>query len=194
MNAEQLEDLHKLVWRFRQLAQPDYPTPNPVDSLYYAFTEAGEAIDAMLRKKRPNDKRNNRRNLDPLDEWADCAFMVLTALSWYRGSECRGIYEPVTFPVTVEFLCTRLAGHLYPDPQYALDNDPEDALDNHDLALTVALIARLPGIDLTERVRGRLTRIVYRHIPAWRWEKFADILPGIRPFCVELGDEDENGF
>jgi NTP pyrophosphatase (non-canonical NTP hydrolase) len=64
-----------------QEIEPYWATPDPLNSLRYAFCEAAEAMDAWLRAERPSDSRNNERQNDVLDELADCAIMLLTAVS-----------------------------------------------------------------------------------------------------------------
>ena len=72
------QDLHNLVWRYRDELAEYWPTP-PIDhALAFAVTEAGEAIDAWLRTF-PEYARNNDKDHDELDEWSDCAMMLITA-------------------------------------------------------------------------------------------------------------------
>jgi len=72
--------LHRAVWELRAEIGHVWLTPSPLDCLRYAFTEAGEAMDAWLRQQRPDDARNNARDADVLDELADCAIMLVSAL------------------------------------------------------------------------------------------------------------------
>jgi hypothetical protein len=72
--------LHTHVWRVRAEIGHTWLTPEPLDCLRYAVTEAGEAMDAHLRALRPDDARNNERRLDVLDELGDCAIMLASAL------------------------------------------------------------------------------------------------------------------
>jgi len=74
------EELHKAVFEVRELICNDWPTPGVDDSIMYALTELGEAYDALLRAKRPNDKRRNDRENEIFSELGDCAVMLLTAL------------------------------------------------------------------------------------------------------------------
>jgi len=73
-----VSELYKLVWQWRE-ENAWFPIPDPIDSIRYAVTEAGEAVDADLRARRTKDLRNNDRVEDPLDELADAAIMVISA-------------------------------------------------------------------------------------------------------------------
>lgn len=78
-----LEEAHAIVWEMRKNLKDYWPCPDPLDSLRYAATESGEAIDAYLRGSRLFDKRNNHRNNSVESELADCAMMLLTAMPEY---------------------------------------------------------------------------------------------------------------
>ena len=72
--------MHGKVWALRDVLGDKWPTPDTADSLAYAVTEVGEAIDADLRNRRPNDARNNHRNVSVPHELAQAVMMLLTAL------------------------------------------------------------------------------------------------------------------
>jgi hypothetical protein len=156
MTQQELNDLHALVWQFRGMVSDFWPTPEPADALRYAFTEAGEAMDASLREKRPNDKRNNDKDHDRLDEWADCAIMLLTAVT----DDVTDLLVPYLAETAKkdddDYLCLRVAWHLYYSPS------------GMGLAETIGEIARYTGINLNDRINGRLRRITYKHVPAYR--------------------------
>lgn len=93
-----LAKVHRTVWDFREEMEHLWPSPGLVDSLRYAFTEAGEAMDARLRETRPGDSRNNDRQASVEEELADCAIMLLTALgkdlpAYYREYSMDGQYK-----------------------------------------------------------------------------------------------------
>lgn len=159
MNQEQLQDLHKLVWDFRGMASEFWPTPEPDDALRYAFTEAGEAIDADLRAKRPSDKRNNDKNHDRLDEWADCAIMLLTALPEWAAVDW---YPAHLSAPTDEMICLRVVNHMA---------NPSGV---GNVQWTIVAISQIPGIDLHRRIVRRLLRITYKHVPAYRHRMIVD--------------------
>ena len=57
----------------------------------------GEAIDADLRSRRPDDKRNNSRNVSVEHELAQAAMMLLTALGpeWEPSLYFDGYFDGV---------------------------------------------------------------------------------------------------
>jgi len=77
-----LEEYHSTVWEFRRLYDKYWATPEPKDCLYYALTEMGEAVDAYLRTKRPNDARNRNKKLSVYVELADAAIMLLSSMDY----------------------------------------------------------------------------------------------------------------
>ena len=77
--AEELQKCHALVWRYRGEMAEYWPTPPRTHALEFAVSEIGEAFDARMRTH-PDYARNNARDVDELDEWADTAMMLLTAL------------------------------------------------------------------------------------------------------------------
>ncbi len=152
---EQLQNLHKLVWGFRALVAEYWLTPEPEAALRYAFTEAGEAMDALLREKRPTDRRNNDKDHDRLDEWADCAIMLLTALPEGYASWATAVQVARGGAGSDARLGYRVAEHMI-NPLTSVE-------------ITVAMIAVLPGMNLQTRVVDRLRRIMHKHVPPYRW-------------------------
>ena len=70
----------ELVWDFRREMGEAWPTPHQGDALRFAFTEAGEVLDAWLRWKGGYARNNNGKSMDVLDELSDVAMMLITAL------------------------------------------------------------------------------------------------------------------
>lgn len=144
---------HTIVWDARRELAHVWPTPDRNDALRFAATEAGEAMDAYLRTRR-EFSRNRHRDHDELDEWADCAMMLLTAL----GPEYVTIGErprPITVaPRTRDDLVADVADLLRPRHRSALS-----MLD------AVGSIAVIPDMDLPTRLRSRLARIRDRVVP-----------------------------
>jgi len=153
ITKEQLQNLHKFVWDFRAVVAEFWPTPGVVDALRYAFTEAGEAVDARLRDKRPGDKRNRDKDADYLDEWADCAIMLITALP---GDVDSFVWRPALFSIRDELMCLRIADIMVGPATVTVE-------------LTLSMIAKMPGMDLPARVIERLRRIMHKHVPPYRW-------------------------
>ena len=73
--------VHRLTWAFR--SEPEisqsWATPPRNDSLAYAVTEVGEAVDAHLKAGRPGDLRRVRQGHETESELAMAAVMLLTA-------------------------------------------------------------------------------------------------------------------
>jgi NTP pyrophosphatase (non-canonical NTP hydrolase) len=152
--VNEVKQVHEMVWAFREFMEPYWPTPGPADSLRYAFTEAGEAMDAWLRQQRPNDARNNERQPDVLDELADAAIMLCTA----EIERPRGYYYPSNRGIDGICLDIALAG----------------SSGRHPLQV-VASLAEYPDMRLPSRVLGRLRAIYVKRWPVKndeRWERF----------------------
>jgi len=108
MNITDIQTLHSLVWSYRNRLSSLWPTPSCADSLAFAFTEIGEAVDAQLRQN-PVYNRNHDKNVDVDSELADCLIMLLTAMGdqfswrtsswdWYHKS-CMLSLETIAFQV-----------------------------------------------------------------------------------------------
>jgi len=96
-----VKDAYVVVWQYRGELEHVWPTPPPEDCRWFAYTEAGEAIDAMLRNNLKY-RRNNAKKLDEKDEWADCLIMLLSSMEngteiddipvWFRFSKTSSIF------------------------------------------------------------------------------------------------------
>lgn len=171
--AKELEELHGIVWNFREHMEPYWATPNPLDSLRYAFTEAADAMDAFLRLQRPDDSRNNVKNYDMLDELADCAIMLLTAVNVnhlkevYDEYEILSIWHNARIPEThrLETLCKQVA-----DATFHARNDVDEKSSIYlqwitQISFALGWIASYPGLNLEQRVKQNLGRIALKHLP-----------------------------
>lgn len=157
----ELQECHRLVWAFRKEIEPYWATPDPLNSLRYAFCEAAEAMDAWLRAERPNDSRNNERQNDVLDELADCAIMLLTAVPEFKF-ECPVVDNPLDNSLSA----------------FALDNLIMDigalflGFDSVCFSANVMIplfrIASYPEMELKQRIQGRLARIAFKHMPLFK--------------------------
>lgn len=147
-----IQELHKLVWDFRREMENYFPTPNREDSLAFAFTEIGEAVDAQLRQN-PIYKRNNTKEHSVERELAQCAMMLLTA----AGEEgLRPDFEG--YRQDVHWTLRQIAwevGDLYGDP---------DCDQRTDCFWAVSAITTL--IDLPLHLAAELERMRLRHGPA----------------------------
>ena len=142
----ELERCYEIVWKFRSVVSEWWPTPDKLSATRYACTEGGEVMEAFLRKMRPGDSRNNERNIDMLDEMADLAIMLITAL----GPDCERLGD-TQWKLTVDQLVSMMV--ITDDPNY-----------DHLLETQLMGVACFPGIELEQRIKERLTRIFGNHV------------------------------
>ena len=151
----ELQECHRLVWAFRKEIETYWTTPDPLNSLRYAFCECAEAMDAWLRAERPSDSRNNDRDNDVLDELADCAIMLFTAMGQDLiptrefDKELRGRFDSFGYHISVLL-------NKWPDAPTT------------DYIFIINLIANYPGMELKQRIQGRLARIAFKHMPLFK--------------------------
>ncbi len=157
----ELQECHRLVWAFRKEIEPYWATPDPLNSLRYAFCEAAEAMDAWLRAERPSDSRNNERQNDVLDELADCAIMLFTAMGQdvnpHRSFKSNSKGD-------IGFLGYKVA-ELLNSWSYSPTTEYID---------TIAIISNYPQMELKQRIQGRLARIAFKHMPLFDSAKLID--------------------
>ena len=167
----ELQECHRLVWVFRKEIEPYWATPDPLNSLRYAFCEVAESLDSWLRAVRPSDSRNNDGQNDILDELADCAIMLLTALNldyltkWEYEVEWlwRRSMKPERH--RLEVLSSQVA-----DATLSARNDSDETSSIylgwiHDTVMSLGWIATYPEMELKQRIQGRLSRIAFKHMP-----------------------------
>ena len=166
----ELQECHALVWSFRKEIEPFWATPDPLNSLRYAFTEAAEAMDAWLRQNRPNDSRNNERQNDVLDELADCAIMLLTAVNPdFIPEKIR--YENYFYnAISPERYRLEALSHKICNSLLSARNDDDEIsliyfMWIHDAIYAAKWIFDYPQMNLLERIKSRLARIAVKHIP-----------------------------
>ena len=89
---KQLETAEAMVQQFRIDTRGFFAEPSVQESLLFALTEIGEAIDAQLRT---DDRfaRNNSRNISVVDELTDVLFMLASAWIQIKPSEDFDIEE-----------------------------------------------------------------------------------------------------
>lgn len=158
MTAEELRECHAIVWQWRAKLADVWPTPNRLDALRFAVTEAAEAMDAWLRLN-GGYARNHDKNLSVEDELADCAMMLLTAAGekWQPHVPFR-YYESKLEHIV--FYVARLCYDNTFDLGLRMDYAPGDL---------VAMIAAYPGMsNLAERINKRLERIAERRLATWQ--------------------------
>lgn len=157
--------LHRMVWTFRNAVNEWWATPSPVECLLYAYTEAGEAIDAWLREQRPGDARNNERDRDVLHELADTAIMLLSAFP--EGSVPERV--PLQSPASLANIAYCVGEALLFLESGSVQLARESA------AEALQGIRDWPGIDLEWEINGRLQRIFDKAgvPPEKAWDAFS---------------------
>ena len=161
--------LHQMVWDFRWSMVAYWPTPDTVDAARFAVTEMGEVLDAYLRLD-GGYARNRERSPDVLDELADVAMMVLTAMGercpldewaeqwrdeeadlWEMYADLDEI-DALTMHVKDFYACAVMP---HPSPTSLAGFG----------GLAVWRISEYPGMDLEARLRRRLDRIFRKNHP-----------------------------
>jgi NTP pyrophosphatase (non-canonical NTP hydrolase) len=171
----ELQECHRLVWAFREEMEPYWATPDPLNSLRYSFTECAEAMDAWLRAERPSDSRNNERENNVLDELADCAIMLLTALNFDEiKNQSNGRYDTdFVFLHAIkperhrlEILSSRVANAALSASDDFYETSSVYLGWIHDTVMSLGWIASYPEMELRQRIQGRLVKILKKHTPA----------------------------
>jgi len=143
---EAIEAITSIVWDFREKNKNWWKTPDKQDSLRYALTEAAEAMDAWLREKRQDDLRNHDCSEDGvLDELADCAIMLVTAMDY-----------PATNAIeesSLERLALEIASALHLDSPGLKEFHARNALS------VVLALFYAANKDIIEYVQSRLRKI-----------------------------------
>ena len=144
-----VKDAYVVVWQYRGELEHVWPTPPPEDCRWFAYTEAGEAIDAMLRNNLKY-RRNNAKKLDEKDEWADCLIMLLSSME--NGTEIDDI------PVWFRFSKT---SSIFPDLRVLTVDRINNCLiaDDLDTIDACGCIVQMLEDETVSRVRGRLEAI-----------------------------------
>ncbi len=148
---------HELVWQTRRELKDSWPTPSREHALLFAFTEAGEAVDAYLRQF-GHYARNNERDMSVAAELADCAMMLLTAMSrpWdeYMTRAVDARVRAYGDHLDMEFALCEVA--------YQVGQAPANG-SLRGVPRALAAILAVPGLDLEAELVKRLERIRARH-------------------------------
>lgn len=154
-----LHALHAQLWAFRREVEECWPTPNTKDALRFAYCEAAESLDQYLRQN-ASYKRNRTigvSNEELLNELADCAMMLLTAIGPKMDT---GYFDHLGAP-SIDAICTGTARCL---------EMAEGQITKGKLAIltrvalgVVLMIAEYPNMHLSHRLDGRLNRIRAKH-------------------------------
>lgn len=75
-----MREMHSDVWAWRETVQSWFPTPGCWDCMYFAVTEAAEAVEAYLRQNSGYKRRyDDKEHVEPR-EWTQCAMMLLSGI------------------------------------------------------------------------------------------------------------------
>lgn len=80
INLEDIFRMKKSVDDLRLKIEDSWPTPSIFHSILFAFSEMGEAIDALLDEEMLYSRNNPIPKDNVIDELADCAMMILSAV------------------------------------------------------------------------------------------------------------------
>jgi hypothetical protein len=148
--------IYDLVWAFRAYMdkETDWKTPPVNDSLAFALTEIGEAVDAELRT-RPY-ARNSERDVTVVQELADVVLMLVTALPVGHVSQAEFIDRPGHLPATEERTSLHniaqliaVAWHEYMQGKSVKYAQNQTALALH---MTIAAIGSLAEVEVAKRM------------------------------------------
>jgi len=151
--------IHRLVWNFRHEHSAHWPTPSVKDALRFAYTEAGEMLDAQIRLN-PTYKRNSFETPNPekvLNELADVAIMLVTAV----GQEYNVIAGVSAIDADLDVIA-RWVSKVWDTQSRPSGKDQWRS----DACFLVNAISRYPDVNLIDRVQARLDRIKAKHVPA----------------------------
>jgi hypothetical protein len=155
-----LQEAHRRVWTFRRKYGNWWATPTILDAIRFAGTEAFKAVDALLRCN-TSYARNNERQQDILEELADCAVMLLTALGpdyVFRPSNTAYPYPSEDF---VDWVAGATGAALYAYRRWYSITQAHGREANHDIyrepiLFALGFIVNYPGMDLLPMIDSRL--------------------------------------
>ena len=149
---DELQALHGELWALRDELEPHWPTPNALDSLRFAVTECGEAMDAYLRTK-GGYSRNHAKEPDIYGELADTALMLFSALGReHQYATRQPAYERKDIGGMLDWLSYDVASALCDcsdNPRLPWQNAVADCL---------ATIPSVPGMDFAAELRKRMAK------------------------------------
>jgi|GEM_PF-5839847 len=148
-----IRKLHEMVWELRAEIHNTWASPTQTDCLRYAYTEAGEALDAYLRLHRQGDTRNHFKpavKSRVLAELADCAMMLLSAL----GPEWGDDWWDSDCSKNLDQICGSVGVLLFD----RVERNP------YEILYIVSSIARYPGMNLEAELAARLAKIRAKHM------------------------------
>jgi NTP pyrophosphatase (non-canonical NTP hydrolase) len=151
-----IQDIHTAAWDFRRKYSQWWATPDPDDCLRYAFTEAGELMDAWLWSQRPGDARNNAKERSVPKELADVAIMLVSAMP-----DETDFGYPVKNTHGIDEICCVILPHEHGKTGWHW-------IEKYALQLVVSY-SKQNHIDLLAQVRANLEEIKHKHVPEDKW-------------------------
>jgi hypothetical protein len=166
----QIKGLIDLVKENRAILEPYFPTPDRLDCLRFAATEAAEALDAEMRQNL-GYARNHEKHSTVTEELADCAMMLASALPSSRSPETAHNVNLETWS-GVEQLVAVISYQAW--DQCRSREKPWLAPTDMELWGTIFYISTHPDIKtvdaLTQLVKARMERIKEKHLPHLRFQ------------------------
>lgn len=137
-----------------------YPMPATADNAIYAIEETGEYLDARMRSRPSDHKRNNERQPDPAEELAQMGYMIAsTAISLEAGDD-----EPAEY---ADELAAAIAANMASALRLLGDRRPEAARQAIDGAFSAWVhLCQLTGHDPAELLDQVAAKIDRKHKPA----------------------------
>jgi len=164
-----LDTLVEIVRVSRERTAGVFPLPTVDDCIDFAITEAAEYIDA-LKRENATYKRNNDKEHSTRKEWAQCGYMICSAIIQIDTSHLDALdwepYIPVTegnMYVVITRLCDVRTGLAFEE------NPTIDALD-HWQAFAVKC-----GYDPADLLRETCAAFEAKHLPVVRGYDFVKV-------------------
>lgn len=150
-----IAECHQLVWTWRSHIEEHFPAPTRHHSLLFAVTEAGEALEAILRQSNRYKRRSQKKHSE-ITEWTQCAMMLLTAL----GPELPASQHTYYLVFDVESLVLGVSTALW---RYQAGNYEKDCLNA--LASIIRYLHDQFTVDLRYTLEEELARLSLIHVP-----------------------------
>ncbi|GIV81805.1 MAG: hypothetical protein KatS3mg051_1159 [Anaerolineae bacterium] len=149
---------HELVWQTRHELEEFWSTPSWQHALLFAFTEAGEAVDAYLRQF-GHYARNNERDMSVAAELADCAMMLLSAIQRQWNEQMTRAVDDQVWAYGERTDMERAMREVAYQVGGTLATGS-----THGILMALAAVLAVPGLDLEAELVRRLERIRARHV------------------------------
>ena len=172
-----LTKCHKMVWEFRRMMGEYWPQHGTVRSARHAVSEMGEVLNALERLEHGQEGRSrycDPNDLSVLDELADVAMMILTAMgervnltAWAEqwADEEMELWDMYADLDEIDAL-TMTVKDFY---AVAVSPQPSPISLASFGGLAVFRISEYAGMDLEKRLRQRVDRIFRKNHPDGQW-------------------------